>query len=165
MRFIVLICCCLFSVMSRAQTDSTREFEATKGSWRIPIDHASRVSYPNKHFDDMFLGCFPGGVIFYSKVKSVIYSLTPGRVETVLCIGNAQQSIFINYGKYCVVYNGLLVSTVSKGDLVAEGKIIGYTLFDTNGENELEVALFFKENLVDYMEEWYGAEFWKLPRN
>jgi hypothetical protein len=163
MRFIILICCCLFTIMSKAQTDSTREFEATKGSWRIPVDHAIRGTYfiaPS----GMEYVCFPGGVSFFSTSNSAIYSLTRGRVNAVLCIGD-EQAIIVKYGKYYVTYSGLFVSKVTKGDLVEEGKIIGYTFLDTNGENELEVGLFVNIDQVDKMEEWYGPEFWKFPLN
>jgi hypothetical protein len=149
--------------MMYGQLDSNSVFEKSYGTWRIPIDGVIEIDMPDLCLLDVTICNSPSCMTFDTNAISEVYSLAAGTVVAVICIGDIQ-GIIIKYGDYHVVYSGLSISYVQKGDNVLEGKKIGRLISYSENEYRLEVCLSFKNILVENMERWFSRDLMKYVK-
>jgi septal ring factor EnvC (AmiA/AmiB activator) len=134
-------------VSSEADKELNASFEKNKGSLPWPCDgyvitHFGRNQYPGGiDYDNpgVSIGVKPG-----ASVKSVF----DGEVTLVNYMDD-KQVVFIKHGKYFTVYSNLASASVSRGDKVHTGQVIGRAGLNDDGNGEVDFILMDENNNVN----------------
>lgn len=116
-------------------------FEKNKGSLPWPVN-AGRVAMkfgPNK-YEGLSVTYDNEGITIEAEANSSIKSVFDGEVSAIFTIGSIQ-AVIIKHGKYFTTYSNLSKVTVSKGEKVKTGQLIGRLEEKDAGRGELEFII------------------------
>ncbi len=116
-------------------------FESSKGRLLFPVDNG----YVSVHFGPYTI---PGTnlkgyqefITIASPVGTSVKAVFDGEVASVADVGGAA-TIAIRHGKYFTFYSNLSSITVSKGQTIKAGQVIGKVATDLDGEGSIEFIL------------------------
>jgi septal ring factor EnvC (AmiA/AmiB activator) len=116
-------------------------FEKNKGSLPWPVN-SGRVAMkfgPNK-YEGLSVTYDNEGITIEAEANSSIKAVFDGEVSAIFTIGSIQ-AVIIKHGKYFTTYSNLSKVTVSKGEKVKTGQLIGRLEEKDAGRGELEFII------------------------
>jgi septal ring factor EnvC (AmiA/AmiB activator) len=134
-------------VSSEADKELNASFEKNKGALPWPCD-----GYVITHFGP---NQYPGGIDYNNpgvsigvKPGAAVKSVFDGEVTLVNYMDD-KQVVFIKHGKYFTVYSNLASASVSRGDKVHTGQVIGRAGLNDDGNGEVDFILMNENNNVN----------------
>jgi len=134
-------------VSSEADKELNASFEKNKGALPWPSD-----GYVITHFGP---NQYPGGIDYNNpgvsigvKPGAAVKSVFDGEVTLVNYMDD-KQVVFIKHGKYFSVYSNLASASVSRGDKVHTGQLIGRAGLNDDGNGEVDFILMDENNNVN----------------
>jgi len=119
------------------ETNVSINFENNRGRLPWPADqgfvstHFGRYQVPGTQL----WGDMPG-IEISLPVNSNIKAVADGVVSAIFDLGGGQ-TVVIRHGKYFTTYNNLSSASVSKGQEVKAGKVLGKAAMGTNGDGQI----------------------------
>ena len=124
-------------------------FEKNKASLPWPVDNGVvTIPFGTSKVGDLMLDN-PGITISTPSAGTPVKAIFSGEVSAVSNLGDAMM-VMIRHGKYFTVYSNLSSASVSKGDLVSTGQVIGRTaLADDGSGGQLDFLLMIESKNVN----------------
>jgi len=136
------------------ETNVSINFENNRGRLPWPADqgfvstHFGRYQVPNtKLYGDM------PGIEISLPVGSNIKAVADGVVSAIFDLGGGQ-TVVVRHGKYFTTYNNLSSASVSKGQEVKAGKVLGKAAMGTNGDGQIIFMVTNDKNVNLNPESW-----------
>ncbi len=116
-------------------------FEKNKGSLPWPVN-AGRVAmkFGRNQYEGLKVDYDNEGITIEAEANSSIKAVFDGEVSAIFTIGSIQ-AVIIKHGKYFTTYSNLSKVTVSKGEKVKTGQLIGRLEEKDAGRGELEFLI------------------------
>lgn len=122
---------------------TSAEFEKNRGNLPWPVDQ----KFVTFHFGVNRIPAKPrdiienrDGVTMETGVGAAVKSIFDGEVSAVDNIAD-QVLVVIRHGKYFTAYSGLGAASVSKGQMVTRGQVIGKAGTNDDGQGEIELLI------------------------
>lgn len=93
------------------------------------------------------------GIFISTKVGAAVKCVADGEVNFVGDLGEYQY-VLVRHGKYFTVYSNLSDVSVSKGQMVKAGTLIGHTAVDLDGQGKVEFRVMNGSNKFVNPESW-----------
>lgn len=124
-------------------------FEANKGKMKWPLDQATvKVPYGIYNVEGTSLKGNNPGITLETVKNAPVKAIYEGVVSSVFEIED-QWAIMIKHGKFFTVYSGLSSSSVSVGEKVSIGKVIGNAGSNADGNGEIEFLIYNEKQNVN----------------
>ena len=136
------------------ETNVSINFENNRGRLPWPADqgfvstHFGRYQVPGTQL----WGDMPG-IEISLPVNSNIKAVADGVVSAIFDLGGGQ-TVVIRHGKYFTTYNNLSSASVSKGQEVKAGKVLGKAAMGTNGDGQIIFMVTNDKNVNLNPESW-----------
>ncbi|HEY8387934.1 MAG TPA: peptidoglycan DD-metalloendopeptidase family protein [Parasegetibacter sp.] len=118
---------------------SSTNFENNKGSLPWPVDRGEVVyEMGTQELSGTGLKFENDGITIYTLLGTDVKAVFDGEVMRVLFLDGNSQVVMIKHGKYFTVYSGVTGATVSKGQTVKTGQVIGKVAANVDGVGELD---------------------------
>ena len=136
------------------ETNVSINFENNRGRLPWPADqgfvstHFGRYQVPGTQL----WGDMPG-IEISLPVSSNIKAVADGVVSAIFDLGGGQ-TVVIRHGKYFTTYNNLSSASVSKGQEVKAGKVLGKAAMGTNGDGQIIFMVTNDKNVNLNPESW-----------
>ena len=116
-------------------------FEKNKGSLPWPIE-SGRISmhFGSQTVEGLTIKYNNQGITIETDAGKSVKAVFEGEVSTVMNIGSVE-AVVIKHGKYFTTYSNLESSSVSKGQQVKRGQVIGKVAEKEDGDGELEFLI------------------------
>lgn len=116
-------------------------FEKNKGSLPWPVN-SGRVAmkFGRNQYEGLKVDYDNEGITIEAEANSSIKAVFDGEVSAIFTIGSIQ-AVIIKHGKYFTTYSNLSKVTVSKGEKVKTGQLIGRLEEKDAGRGELEFLI------------------------
>ncbi|WP_290789896.1 murein hydrolase activator EnvC family protein [Flavihumibacter sp. UBA7668] len=116
-------------------------FEKNKGGlpWPVSSGRVAMKFGPNK-YEGLSVVYDNEGITIEAEANSSIKAVFDGEVSAIFSIGTIQ-AVIIKHGKYFTTYSNLSKVTVSKGEKVKTGQLIGRLEEKDSGRGELEFII------------------------
>jgi septal ring factor EnvC (AmiA/AmiB activator) len=123
---------------SKALSD---DFEKNRGSLPWPIE-SGRVSmhFGRQRVEDLKIDYDNPGITIETDAGKSVRAVFDGEVATVFFVGDVQ-AIVLKHGKYFTTYSNLVSATVSKGQQVKRGQVIGRVAEKSDGSGDIEFLI------------------------
>ncbi len=126
------------------------DFEKNRGSLPWPIDKGKismhfgiqrvegleKITYDNQ------------GITIETDAGKAVMAVFDGEIRSVMNIGEVQ-GVIIKHGKYFTTYSNLSSASVSKGQQVKRGQVIGHVADKGDGDGDLEFLISNEKNNVN----------------
>jgi septal ring factor EnvC (AmiA/AmiB activator) len=136
---------------SKALSD---DFEKNRGSLPWPIE-SGRVSmhFGRQRVEDLKIDYDNPGITIETDAGKSVRAVFEGEVSTVFYVGEVQ-AIVLKHGKYFTTYSNLASATVSKGQVVKRGQVIGKVAEKSDGSGDIEFLISNERNQNFDPEKW-----------
>ncbi|MEJ7735967.1 MAG: peptidoglycan DD-metalloendopeptidase family protein [Chitinophagaceae bacterium] len=136
---------------SKALSD---DFEKNRGSLPWPIE-SGRVSmhFSRQKVEGLNIDYDNPGITIETEAGKSVKAVFDGQVTYIFYIGEVQ-GIVIKHGKYFSTYSNLSSASVSKGQQVNRGQVIGQVADKGDGQGELEFLISNEKNQNFNPESW-----------
>jgi septal ring factor EnvC (AmiA/AmiB activator) len=124
-------------------------FEKNKASLPWPVDNGVvTIPFGSSRVDELMIDN-PGITISTPSAGNPVKAIFNGEVSAVSNLGDGMM-VMIRHGKYFTVYSNLSSASVSKGDMVTTGQVIGKTaLADDGSGGQLDFLLMIESKNVN----------------
>lgn len=117
------------------------DFEKNKGNLSWPIEKGNiKIHFGYYSIEGTSLKGNNPGLTLETDLGGVVKSVFAGEVSSVFDI-DGSSSVLIKHGKYFTAYGNLSAATVSKGQKISAGQVIGRASSNDDGFGEIEFVL------------------------
>ncbi len=117
-------------------------FEENRGKLPWPVDGAN--SFISMHYGQQDLEgvkYYNNAVTFQTGIGNSVKAIFDGVVSYIIDLGDGKQAVFLRHGKYITGYSGLASVSVSKGQEVKTGQVLGRAGANDEGAGETELRI------------------------
>jgi septal ring factor EnvC (AmiA/AmiB activator) len=124
-------------------------FEKNKGKLPWPVDKgAIKIPFGTYAIADTKIRGTNPGLTLETDQGSSVKSIFDGEVVSVFDV-EGESNVLIRHGKYFTTYGNLASTSVSKGDKVKSGQVIGKAASNSDGNGEIEFLLLLENKNLD----------------
>lgn len=124
-------------------------FEKNKGKLRWPIDRGNiKIPFGTYAIAGTKIKGNNPGLTLETEENSSVHAIFDGEVSAVFDI-EGESNVLIRHGKYFTTYGNLSSSSVSKGQKVRSGDVIGKAGPNADGNGEIEFVLLLENRNLD----------------
>jgi septal ring factor EnvC (AmiA/AmiB activator) len=121
---------------AKAMSDN---FEKNKGSLPWPVSGSVKMGFGPHKYEDLNVVMDNPGITMETSVGESVKAVFDGEVSTITNIGSVQ-AIIIRHGKYFTTYSNLESVSVTRGQQVKRGQVIG-KVSELDGRGSLEFII------------------------
>lgn len=124
-------------------------FEKNKGKLPWPVDKgAIKIPFGTYAIADTKIRGTNPGLTLETDEGSAVRCIFDGEVVSVFDV-EGESNVLIRHGKYFTTYGNLAGTSVSKGDKVKSGQVIGKAASNSDGNGEIEFLLLLENKNLD----------------
>ena len=157
-NYTIIILLIQTSVLGQSNTD--KDFIATKGKWKSPIDKITKIDTMGPCYYPCDL---PRGLTIQTDSNRLIHAVQSGQVVMVTYIGE-NYAIIVRNSNYLIAYSCFKATSKKKGDYVKLDDELGVLAGNDETGYELELSLLKGTKEDKRMQDWFTDDFRKKAR-
>ncbi len=118
----------------------SNSFKGNKGRlpWPVSQGFISQTFGVHRHPEFKNITLQNNGIDITTSAKQVVKAVYKGSVSAILSIPGEGDAVLINHGAYFTVYSRMATISVSKGQQVKDGTVLGTVMTDEDGKSVLQ---------------------------
>ncbi len=129
-------------------------FEKNRGHLPWPMNQGRiAMGFGRQQFEGLKVDYFNPGITIEGDAGSSIKAVFDGEVSAVISVGPTQ-GVILRHGKYFTTYSNLSTVSVSKGQQIKTGQVLGRLDEKDSGRGELEFVITSDKNVNMNPESW-----------